>query len=283
MKKPLVTSQIARAKVNLSLHVTGKRADGYHLLDSLVAFADLGDELSFVRADHTSLDITGRFGAGLSNAEDNLVLRAAELFASPHGAQISLRKNLPVASGIGGGSADAAATLRGLSELWQAPIPAPDRVLALGADVPVCLAQTTVRMQGIGEELTPLSITELPCVLVNPGVGVPTAQIFGRMTETCCAPMGILPEPKWGIKDTVAWLGMQRNDLQSPAVATAPIIADCLGALKSAGAGLARMSGSGATCFGIFATQTAAEYAADQIAAAQPKWWVRPTTLGRAI
>ena len=185
----------APAKVNLALHVTGQRADGYHLLDSLVVFAGVGDRVSVSDADRLVLDVTGPEGTGLSAAEDNLVLRAARSFDVGRGAAITLFKDLPVASGIGGGSADAAAALRALSQLWEMPLPPPEAVLSLGADVPVCLAGRPARMSGIGGTLAeaPRLPDDLAVVLVNPRVAVSTPAVFRALGSKDNPPMEALP------------------------------------------------------------------------------------------
>jgi 4-diphosphocytidyl-2-C-methyl-D-erythritol kinase len=267
---------LARAKVNLCLHVTGKRADGYHLLDSLVVFADLGDKITVTPAPDLNLVITGPQAAQLPVQPDNLVLRAARLLSGP-GAHITLEKHLPVASGIGGGSADAAAALHALCALWQIPLPQPHLVLGLGADVPVCLAGIGTRMQGVGEQLHKLDQT-LPqawLVLVNPGVAVSTPAVFKGMAKHTHAPMPqTLPRmPLLG--DLVAFLKDQRNDLEAPAMAIAPQIGHAKQALLAQqGCLIARMSGSGATCFGLFADARGAALGAANIKSQFQDWWV---------
>ena len=243
--------EAAPAKLNLALHVTGRRPDGYHLLDSLVAFAGIGDRV-MLEPGPLSLRIDGPFAAGLST-ENNLCLHAARLAGGE--AAIRLTKNLPVASGIGGGSADAAAVLRALG----ARVPQPE---VLGADVPVCLAGVPCRMQGVGEKLSPLPpLPPLHLVLVNPRAGLATPAVFQRLERRDNLPMpAALPE----FPDSAAlvdFLATCRNDLQAPAIALMPRIADCLAALGDAGALLTRMSGSGATCFGIFPDGAAARAA----------------------
>ncbi len=274
----------ARAKVNLCLHVTGQRADGYHLLDSLVVFAETGDLVSCAPASAMTLSLTGPEAEGLGAGEDNLVLRAARSFAAGQGAAITLDKRLPVASGIGGGSADAAATLKALARLWGMPVPDAAAVLALGADVPVCLAGHPARMQGVGEVVSPLPHALPPAhlVLVNPRVHVSTPTVFRGLTRKDNAP---LPPDLPNLPDVPAladWLGVQRNDLEAPAIAALPVIATVKAALAAqAGCHLARMSGSGATCFGLFSEAAAAEAAARALARAQPGWWVQASPLAR--
>ncbi len=267
--------EAAPAKVNLCLHVTGQRADGYHLLDSLVVFADIGDVVEVRAAPELSLRVIGPQARGLPVGDDNLVLRAARVFAGAAGAEITLTKNLPVASGIGGGSADAAATLRALARLWAMPLPDADRVLRLGADVPACLVGRPLRMQGIGERLQPLP--DLPAahlVLINPGLAVATPAVFKALPAKNNPALPDMP----GFANAVEmaqWLAAQRNDLEGPALQLAPVIGVVKQALATApGCLLARMSGSGATCFGLFADPAQAQLARAAIRAARPDWWV---------
>ena len=268
----------APAKVNLTLHVTGRRADGYHLLDSLVVFADLADVVRVRPAAGSSLRVTGPMAAGVPTGPDNLVLKAAALMGVS--AAIELEKHLPTAGGIGGGSADAAATLRALAELTGRALPAD--VLALGADVPVCMAGRPARMRGIGEIVTPVEgLPPLDAVLVNPGVAVSTPQVFSRLARRENPAM---PDPLPHFADAQGltdWLATQRNDLEPPARALAPEVEAALAALAAAPQCLlARMSGSGATCFGLFPCATAARNAAQALALARPGWWVQATRLG---
>ena len=267
--------EAAPAKINLCLHVTGQRPDGYHLLDSLVVFADVGDVIEVRAAPMLSLRVIGPQARDLPVGEDNLVLRAARAFAGAAGAAITLTKNLPVASGIGGGSADAAATLRALARLWDLPLPDADRVLQLGADVPACLAGRALRMQGIGERLA--GVPGLPkayLVLVNPGVAVATPAVFKALPSKNNPAMPDLPVFATAA-ELAQWLAAQRNDLEAPAMALAQVIGAVKQALAAApGCLLARMSGSGATCFGVFADQAQAQSARAAISAAQPEWWV---------
>lgn len=272
----MTLAELAPAKVNLALHVTGRRADGYHLLDSLVAFPATGDRLEAEPAAGLSLTIDGPFARDLGTGRDNLVLRAALLLrdgAAAPGAALRLTKSLPVASGIGGGSADAAATLRLLARLWSRPLPPRAVQAALGADVPACVAGTAARMRGIGDELAPLVLPPFWLVLVNPGVPVATPAVFAALARRDNAP---LPDPP-AFPDAEAlatWLAARRNDLESPAATLAPDIRDALAALAAQPAcRLARMSGSGATCFGLFAAAAPALAAAEAIRAARPAWW----------
>ncbi len=272
-------SRVAPAKINLTLHVTGQRDDGYHLLDSLVMFTSLGDKVTVAPADNLSLTINGPFAAGLDAGEDNLVLRAARLFGVDRGAAITLTKNLPVASGIGGGSADAAATLHALSALWDVALPDNAAILILGADVPVCMTAQLSRMRGIGDQVVGLGPAPmLDLLLVNPNVGVSTPTVFKSLASKSNAPMdGDMPDP-FDIDDWVQWVVAQRNDLQAPAQATAPVITGVLAALSGQnGCTLARMSGSGATCFAIFEDGDMRDAAATALRATHPDWWIAET------
>ncbi len=271
----MMLSCLAPAKINLTLHVTGRRADGYHLLDSLVVFVDAGDVVSARPAAELSLQVSGAMARHLPVASDNLVLRAARAMGVT-GAALTLDKRLPVTAGIGGGSADAAAALRLLARLTGRPLP---DAAALGADVPVCLSAAPCRMRGIGEVLDPVPV--LPpvwLVLVNPGAALSTPEVFARLTRRDKAPM---PEtlPRW--PDTPAlidWLSGMRNDLEPPAITALPVIAEVLAALRATpGCALARMSGSGATCFGLFPDAAAARQAARTLSATHRGWWVRAT------
>lgn len=273
----LQVTERAYAKVNLCLHVTGQREDGYHLLDSIVAFAGIGDVLHATAAGASSLTLQGPFGGGVPADADNLVLRAARGFDPDFPVAFTLEKNLPPASGIGGGSADAAAAVRAMARLQGRAIGPDDSGLrALGADVPVCFLSQPARMRGIGEQLEPLG--HLPgggIVLVNPRVEVPTPSVFKALTQKENPPLP--PElPQWrDIADLAEWLKGTRNDLEAPALSIAPAIAEVLAALRALPQGLlARMSGSGATCFALFGDEAAAEHAASSLRAQHPGWWV---------
>ena len=268
----------APAKVNLYLHVTGRRADGYHLLDSLVVFGPAMDIVAAEPAAALSLAVEGPFGAGLAAEADNLVLRAARALADDAGiatgAALRLVKRLPVASGIGGGSADAAAALRLLDRLWGLGLPAA-RLAAigarLGADIPVCLAARPLRMQGVGELLLPApALPECGLLLVNPGVALATPAVF-RARPPGFTAAASLPA---GWADAVAMAGdlaALHNDLEAPAIGLCPPVAAVLAALRALpGCLLARMSGSGATCFGLFADSAGAAAAAAGLPGA---WW----------
>jgi 4-diphosphocytidyl-2-C-methyl-D-erythritol kinase len=274
----------ARAKLNLYLHVLGRRDDGYHLIDSLVVFAAVHDTVAVRPAADLSLAADGTFAQALPSGADNIVIKAARRLAAAAGvapgAAITLTKELPVASGIGGGSADAAATLAALRQLWSADLPQARLdalALELGADVPVCLHGRAAFMGGIGEAIAPSPpLPKLPLVLVNPGVPVATAEVFRARRGEFSRP-GRFDEPPADVAALARLLASRRNDLTDAAIAIAPAIAHVLHALDAEGSALARLSGSGATCFGIFADAAAAQTAARRIAAAQPRWWVRAT------
>lgn len=272
-------AEAAPAKVNLYLHVVGRRADGYHLLDSLAVFPRVGDVVRAAPADDFELALEGPFGGALQAEPDNLVLRAArglaELAGVRAGMRLTLEKILPVASGIGGGSADAAATLRLLGRLWgAAPDPAALHALALrlGADVPVCLESLPARMGGVGETLSAApALPAFGMALVNPGVAVSTPEVF-RARSGGFSPPAALPEGWAHAAAMAADLAVLSNDLQPPAVALRPVIGAVLAALLATpGCLLARMSGSGATCFGLYADAPTAAAAADAVR--RPGWW----------
>ncbi len=275
-------TRLARAKINLALHVTGRRPDGYHTLDSVVVFAELGDVVTAEPASRLSLSLGGPFAMDLGADGDNLVMRAAALMPGA-GAALYLAKNLPVAAGLGGGSADAAAALSALAAVSGRPLPAPEAALGLGADVPVCLRGRPARMRGIGEVLEDLPpLPPLWCVLVNPRVACPTGAVYGGLAQA--ANPG-LPAPPAAFADAGAlidWLRQTRNDLEAPARALAPAVARAAEAVAATpGCALARMSGSGATVFGLFAAEAAALDAAATLRAAEPGWWVAAAPIAR--
>lgn len=265
--------ETAFAKINLALHVRERMPDGYHRIETLFAFAEDGDRLSVARGEELTLDVAGPFAGALAGESDNLVLRAAralqERFGSKHGAALRLDKTLPVASGIGGGSADAAAALRLLDRWWG--LAAGEKALleiaaALGADVPACLLSRTARGEGRGDMLLPVDRPDLagaPLLLVNPGVPLSTAAVFGAWDGIDRGPLGDFQSG--------------RNDLEPPAQRLAPKIRAVLEAL--AGARLARMSGSGATCFGLYRSLEERDAAAARMVAANPGWWIFSTRL----
>lgn len=277
----------APAKINLYLHVTGRRDDGYHTLDSLVVFAAVLDVVAVEAADDLTLAVDGPFADAVPTGDDNLVLRAARALAgeteAARGARIALTKRLPAASGIGGGSADAAATLRALCRLWGV---APDAAtlhriaLALGADVPVCLDGKAAFMGGIGEKLAAAPpLPEAWLVLANPGVPVSTPDVFAARRGDFSKDGRFTYAPSTAA-ELAALLAARRNDLEAPAIAIAPVIEDVRAAMAAqAGCLLARLSGSGATVFGLFGTAEKAAQAALALAGKHADWWVRPATM----
>lgn len=288
MVEPLV--QLAPAKVNLALHVTRRRDDGYHDLESLVVFADVADELQARPASADSLSIGGPFATGLAAGETNLVSRAVAAFrarwpsAVDTGLALHLTKNLPVAAGIGGGSADAAAALRlmaGLSSQAIAVAELADMAAGLGADVPACLVSTPLVARGVGEVLAPLpDFPALHLVLVNPMVPLATADVFRRLRAHDNYPLPELPAPLTRPAQLGLWLAETRNDLQPPAVKLVPVIGDIIAHLaETQGCILARMSGSGATVFGLFGSSGQAHQAAQVMRGANPDHWVAAAPL----
>ena len=324
---PTARVESAPAKVNLTLRVVGRRADGYHDLESLVVFASVGDRLAFVPGRVLALTMGGPTATAAGELADNLVLKAARALAGRIEnltlGRFELSKRLPVAAGLGGGSADAAAALRLLARANRIALDDPrlmQAAAATGADVPVCLDPRPREMRGVGDVLSePLDLPRLPAVLVNPGVAVPTKDVFAALrlkpadakstdpTSALSAPSPLVgegrgggwwgetkvtrhrrtptpnPPPQGGGERTnfVAALSNNRNDLEAPAIELQPVIADVLSELRQLpGCQLARMSGSGATCFGLFGSNRAAAAAAQVLRGKYPAWWVRATTLG---
>ena len=271
----------AAAKVNLCLQVTGRRTDGYHLLQSLVVFANVGEYVEVSMADSLSLNYTGSFADALPSSADNLVMQAArelQMLASTNsGAAITLHKKMPVESGIGGGSADAAATLRALMQLWGAPLSTTDLnrlALSLGADVPVCLTSQAVWMEGVGEIITPVALPTLYLLLVNPSTPLVTRDVFGQFNSVYAEP-ATLPQAFDCIETLVDFLQRYDNMLTAAATQLCPEISALLQALEQTeDCLLARMSGSGATCFGLFAHLDGAERAAQSMRHDHPTWWI---------
>lgn len=275
--------RIASAKINLDLLVTGRRDDGYHLLDSLVVFAEYGDEISASPSQDLSLTITGPFADALSQEKDNIVLKAAKLlqdkFDIQQGAEIELVKNLPVSSGIGGGSADAAAVILALQELWNITSDLAELPLSLGADVPVCMASETMQMAGVGEILRPVILTfPLYMLLVNPGVSVSTAGIFRARADRNAAfsPGRNLPGEITSFAQLKDITEKSGNDLEYDACKAAPEIQETLAQIRKSNECLGvGMSGSGATCFGIFPSIESADRLASSFARDYLDWWTR--------
>lgn len=286
----------APAKINLALHVTGKRSDGYHEIETFAVFTRFGDLVSVTEADVDSFDVDGPFAAGVPADSSNLVIKAREalrtmarytptpnppLTGETSGSvAIRLTKNLPVSSGVGGGSGDAAATLTALNEIWAANRPFDQLArlgLTLGADVPMCLYSRPLLASGIGEQIEPVAnVPALALVLVNPGVAVSTADVFralARHDNDSLPPLPRIIE----FHSLRNWLELTRNDLEPAARALQPVIGSVLAALNKADAGFARMSGSGATCFGLFETGNVAKRAAIEIRRRHPDWFVAAT------
>ena len=279
---PAALRETAFAKINLALHVRERLPDGYHRIETLFAFCEDGDALEAVPADDISLVIEGPFAGGLSDGEDNLVIQAAKQLqaacAPASGTAMRLTKNLPIASGIGGGSADAAAALRLLARLWEIPQDSPmlgDIARGLGADVPACLLSETCRGDGKGDQLVPVSSGSLhrcPVLLVNPGVAVSTGLVFGGWDA--------LDRGRLSLSDTLQLDSNWRNDLMTPAKEVAPVIGDVLAVLEaSSGAVFTRMSGSGATCFALFDSASNCDTAAAFLSGNHPDWWTMCSTL----
>lgn len=279
----------APAKINLFLHVTGRRTDGYHLLDSVVVFAGASDVLTVEPAEDFSLTVTGPFADALADEPNNLVLRAGRALARWEGiapaAHLTLEKNLPIASGIGGGSADAAAALRLLTRFWNLDIPRPELLAIaakLGADVPVCLISRPIRMGGIGDILSEAPVPpRCGILLVNPGISLATPDVFRARTGAFSPPDALLPEAWLSAATMSRDLSRLRNDLEPAAIALCPEIAAVLDAIRDTpGCHLARMSGSGATCFGLYPDADAAR--ASAVALARSGWWTWGGALARA-
>jgi 4-diphosphocytidyl-2-C-methyl-D-erythritol kinase len=282
--------EAAPAKINLALHVTGRRADGYHNLESLVAFAGIGDELEARPGPVDRLSISGPFAPTLGNGDSNLVMRAVASFrarwpdAIAAGLSLTLRKNLPIAAGLGGGSADAAAALRLLADLSRVEIPNKDLAalaLTLGADVPACLLSRPCEIRGVGEIVTPLArFPECHVVLVNPLVPVVTADVFRRLERRDNPGLPEMSDPLTRPAQLGIWLSETRNDLEPPALELVPAIGTLIAALAVIeGCILARMSGSGATVFGLFGSAARAHQAAHDLRAKYPGYWVAAAPL----
>jgi 4-diphosphocytidyl-2-C-methyl-D-erythritol kinase len=294
---PTARAEKAPAKINLTLRVLGRRADGYHELESLVAFAGVGDALTFAPGGALTLAVSGPTAQAAGDNADNLVLKAARALAGRIAGltlgSFALSKRLPVAAGLGGGSADAAAALRLLARANGIALDDPrlmQAAQATGADVPVCLDPKPRLMRGVGDVLSaPLDLPRLFAVLVNPGVAVSTRDVFAalnlasRPTSGGDSSSSPLVVEGWGGEPTafVTALAKDRNDLEAPAIELEPAIAELLSVLHELpGCRLARMSGSGATCFGLFPTNAAAAAAARTLRVGYPQWWVRATVLG---
>jgi len=276
-----VINEAAPAKINLFLHIGVRGADGFHPLQSLVVFTGMGDELALAAAPDLSLTVNGPFARELSGEGDNLVLRAARALGG-RGAALTLTKNLPVASGIGGGSSDGAAALRGLRRLWNADVTDArlhEIAADLGSDIPVCVEARSAFMEGRGERLRAVgAMPRIAMLLVNPKVAVSTRDVFAALQSRSGVDMQL---PLEGFRDTadlLRFLETTHNDLEAPARDIQPVIGEVLGAMAGLpGALFTRMSGSGATCFGIFADDGCCRHAAQILQEARPGWWIAPT------
>lgn len=284
---------IAPAKLNLFLHITGRRKDGYHLLESLFVFAHFGDEITLTPSDTLQLSVTGPFAHTLTHEspDNNLVLRAAVMLKKladvSHNVHITLSKQIPVAAGLGGGSSDAASVLIGLNRLWQLNLEVErlcEMGLILGADVPACIRQTAALISGIGEIHHPMQLphSTLYVLLVNPNTPLSTQTVFKQFRDHHAAFTQSIDHPlRWeNWPDCFTYLKTQHNDLEQPAIAHIPVIQEIIYLLQAqAGCLLARMSGSGPTCFGLFETKEAVQLAAKTLRLVMPTAWVQQSTL----
>lgn len=277
--------RLAPAKINLALHVVGRRNDGYHLLESLVAFTRFGDQVSAKLSEQTTLQASGPYGETLPLDNTNLILRAERLLREKLASQavkpvsFTLEKNLPIASGIGGGSSDAAAAIALLCRLWNVDLTLDELVpltLPLGADVPMCLAARPLIARGTGEQIEPIRLPSLPMVLVNPGIPLSTPAVFKALEIRDNGSLPLFNDMR-DMAALIEWLKHARNDLETPATTIVPEIKTALESLTIEGAQISRMSGSGATCFGIFLKQQDATQAAHAIAQRHPTWFAVAT------
>jgi 4-diphosphocytidyl-2-C-methyl-D-erythritol kinase len=278
---------LAPAKLNLFLHITGKRSDGFHLLESLVAFAEFGDVLTVKPADMLTLDIGGPFAGPLEYDKNNTILKAAQLLKSfcqyHEGAHITLEKRIPIGAGLGGGSSDAATALLALKKLWRLNIDKEGLqkiALQTGSDVPVCLTQQTAWMRGIGEDITPVAMpAEIGLLLVNPGVPLLTSSVFRKFSGTF-SQTGDIPKSIDSFDALIQLIQSKHNALEAPAIALVPVISDVLKAIGATQeCKLARMSGSGATCFGLYQNPILAKQAASEIKRQHPDWFCQATRI----
>lgn len=263
----MALTETAYAKINLALHVRGRRDDGYHELETLFAFVDAGDVLVAENSERDSLSITGEFAGAIGDPFANIASKALSSLPRPDGLELTLEKNLPVAAGLGGGSADAGAVFRLVERMHGLPADWRERAARLGADVPACVASVTAWGRGTGTELEPVdaSFSGMPVLLVNPRLPLSTRDVFARWDGV---DRGALD-----MRDPLAAAIEGRNDLEAPAIALCPAIGDVLAALRAADPWLARMSGSGATCFAIYETQAKLDAAVQRLAASHPQWW----------
>ena len=269
----------ASAKVNLCLQIVGQKSNGFHLLDSIVGFTEFGDHLSFKKSDGLELTTKGAFSDQIPVDKSNLILKAAELLRTINnikaGAHITLTKNLPPSAGLGGGSSDAAATIRGLSRLWDTDLPEIDDLMKIGSDLPVCIHQKTQHMKGFGEVLEEINtFPNLPILLVNPLKKVSTQTVFRMLKNKKNPPLSKYEKLFQTKKDWINWLLLQRNDLMEPAVKVEPVISEVLRLIsKQISVEKVSMSGSGATCFGIFENKQDCDLAMKRVRLERPDWW----------
>ena len=269
----------ASAKVNLCLQIVGQKSNGFHLLDSIVGFTEFGDHLSFKKSDALELTTKGAFSDQIPVDKSNLILKAAELLRTINnikaGAHITLTKNLPPSAGLGGGSSDAAATIRGLSRLWDTDLPEIDDLMKIGSDLPVCINQKPQHMKGFGEVLEEINtFPNLPILLVNPLKKVSTQTVFRMLKNKKNPPLSKYEKLFQEKKDWINWLLLQRNDLMEPAVKVEPVISEVLRIIsKQISVEKVSMSGSGATCFGIFENKYDCDLATKRVRLERPDWW----------
>ena len=269
----------ASAKVNLCLQIVGQKSNGFHLLDSIVGFTEFGDHLSFEKSDKLELTVKGTFSDQIPIDKSNLILRAAELLRTLNniktGAHITLTKNLPPSAGLGGGSSDAAAAIRGLSRLWAVNLPEIDDLMKIGSDLPVCINQKTQHMKGFGEVLKVINrFPNLPILLVNPLKKVSTQTVFSMLKNKKNPPLSKYEKLFKTKKDWINWLLLQRNDLMEPAVRVEPVISEVLQLISNQiSVEKVSMSGSGATCFGVFENKHDCDLAMKKVRLEQPDWW----------
>jgi 4-diphosphocytidyl-2-C-methyl-D-erythritol kinase len=269
----------ASAKVNLCLQIVGQKSNGFHLLDSIVGFTEFGDHLSFKKSDELELTMKGAFSDQLPVDKSNLIFKAAELLRTINniktGAHITLTKNLPPSAGLGGGSSDAAAAIRGLSRLWGTDLPDISDLMKIGSDLPVCINQKTQHMKGFGEVLEEINtFPNLPILLVNPLKKVSTQTVFRMLKNKKNPPLSKYEKLFQAKKDWINWLVLQRNDLMEPAVKVEPVISEVLRLIsKQISVEKVSMSGSGATCFGIFENKHDCDLAMQRVRLERPDWW----------
>ena len=269
----------ASAKVNLCLQIVGQKSNGFHLLDSIVGFTEFGDHLSFKKSDKLELTVKGAFSDQIPVDRSNLILNAAELVRKLNniktGAHITLTKNLPPSAGLGGGSSDAAATIRGLSRMWGTDLPEIHDLMKIGSDLPVCINQKTQHMKGFGEVLNVVNtFPNLPILLVNPLKKVSTQTVFRKLENKKNSPLSKYEKLFRTKKDWINWLLLQRNDLMEPAVSIEPIISEVLQLISNQiSVKKVSMSGSGATCFGVFENKHDCDLAMKKVRQERPDWW----------